>query len=239
VNTQEKKDPYLLFMLLLSILSLVGLAISASGRLAKDQMAILEMADTLVCALFFLDFLVSLYRAPSRWGYFFRWGWLDLLSSVPMIDALRVTRFARIIRILRLIRGVKATKILAQFILNRRGESAILAVALVSMLLIVVSSIGILQVEGQPDSNIKDAGDALWWAITTITTVGYGDKFPVTMEGRLIASFLMICGVGLFGTLSGFVASWFLKPQEDSQDSELAILIREVRELRARIDAGR
>src|SRR6185369_11389208 len=110
VDAQEKKDPYLLFMLLLSILSLVGLAISTSGRLDQDQVAILEMADTLVCALFFVDFLVSLYRAPSRWGYFFRWGWLDLLSSVPMFDALRVTRFARIIRILRLIRGVKATK---------------------------------------------------------------------------------------------------------------------------------
>lgn len=239
MNASEKKDPYLFFMLLLSILSLVGLAISASGRLDKDQMAILEMADTFICALFFLDFLVSMYRAPNRWRYFIRWGWLDLLSSVPMIDALRVTRLARIIRILRLVRGVKATRILAQFILNRRGESAILAVALVSMLLIVMASIGILQVEVLPNSNIKDAGDAVWWAVSTITSVGYGDKFPVTMEGRVIASFLMICGVGLFGTLSGFVASWFLKPQEEAQDSDLAVLIREVRELRARIDAGR
>jgi voltage-gated potassium channel len=237
MSATEKKDPYLFFMLLLSILSLLGLAISTSGRLDKDQVAILEMADTFVCVLFFVDFLVSMYRAPNRWAYFIRWGWLDLLSSVPMVDALRVTRVARIIRILRLIRGVKATKLLAQFILNRRGESAILAVALVSILLIVVSSIGILQVEGQPDSNIKDAGDAVWWAIATITTVGYGDKFPITMEGRFIASVMMICGVGLFGTLSGFVASWFLKPQEESQDSELAILIKEVRELRACIEA--
>jgi voltage-gated potassium channel len=106
---------------------------------------------------------------------------------------------------------------------------------MVSLLLIVVSSIAILQFETVPESNIKGAQDALWWAISTITTVGYGDRFPVTIEGRLVASFLMICGVGLFGTLSGFVASWFLKPTEELRDTELAVLIAEVRELRAAI----
>ena len=239
MDVSEKKEPYALFMLLLSIFSLIGLAISSAGRLDSSQRAILEMADTFVCGLFFIDFLVSLYRAPSRWGYFIRWGWLDLLSSVPMIDALRVTRLARIIRILRIVRGIKATRILAQFILNRRAESAFLAVSLLSLLLIVVSSVAILQFEDQPGSNIQSAGDAVWWAISTITTVGYGDKFPITMEGRVIASFLMVCGVGLFGTLSGFVASWFLKPEQDTRDSELVELIGEIRALRATIEAVR
>lgn len=237
MDALEKKEPYALFMLVLSLISLVGLAVSTVGQLDKDQKAILEIADTFVCGLFFLDFLHSLYRAPKRVSYFLRWGWLDLLSSIPMVDALRVTRVARIIRILRLVRGVKATKILAQFILNRRSESAFLALVLVSLLLVVISSIAILQFEGQVDSNIKDAGDALWWAIATITTVGYGDKFPVTAEGRIVASFLMVCGVGLFGTLSGFVASWFLKPTEQKQDSELALLIVEIRELKVQIGA--
>jgi voltage-gated potassium channel len=100
-----------------------------------------------------------------------------------------------------------------------------------------VSSIAILQFEGPPDSNIKTAGDALWWAMATVTTVGYGDKFPVTPEGRIIASFLMVCGVGLFGTLSGFVASWFLRPSHDEHEGDLAVLTREVREMRAELQA--
>ena len=203
MNQLRKVEPYVLFMLVLSILSLVGLAFSTVGHLDADQSAILAVADNIVCALFFADFLVQLQRAPNRWSYFLRWGWLDLLSSVPLIDAFRATRLARIFRLLRVLRGIKATRILAQFILNRRARNALVAVLLIALLLIVVASIAILQFEVAPNSNIRTAGDAVWWAIATITTVGYGDMYPVTSEGRLISSFLMVCGIGLFGTLSG------------------------------------
>lgn len=238
MDSFDKQGPYVLFMLVLSILSLVGLAVSTVGHLDGGQATILQVADNFVCALFFIDFLISMYRAPRKLSYFLRWGWIDLLSSIPMIDALRATRLVRVFRILRLVRGIKATKILAQFILNRRSESAFLAVSLVSLLLVVVASIAILQFEGGADSNIKTAEDAIWWAVTTITTVGYGDKFPVTSEGRVIASVLMVCGVGLFGTLSGFIASWFLKPQEDLRESEMSILLAEVREIRTQLQAN-
>ena len=70
------------------------------------------------------------------------------------------------------------------------------------------------------NSNIKTAEDAIWWAWVTITTVGYGDKYPVTTEGRIIASFLMTAGVGLFGTFTGFIASWFLEKKSDIQNSD-------------------
>ena len=235
VEKGEQKGPYMLFMLVLSILSLAGLAIIATGRLGADEAQIFNIADDFICGLFFLDFLVSLYRAPNRMAYFVRWGWLDLLSSVPMVDAFRIGRVGRIFRIFRLVRGIKATKIIAEFILGRRAESAFLAVALVSLLLVIVSSIAILQFEVAPASNIKSAEDAVWWAVTTITTVGYGDRYPVTTEGRVIASVLMVCGVGLFGTLSGFVASWFLKPAEEERDSEITLLVAEVRELKAMV----
>lgn len=229
----ETKRPYVIFMLVLSILSLVALAISASPWLDDEQKIILQIADSVACLFFLLDFLQTLYKAPNRVSYFLRWGWLDLLSSMPMIDAFRLTRLARIFRILRLVRGIKATKILAQFIMNKRAESAFLAVALISLLLLVVSSIAILQFETLPSSNIKTAEDAVWWAITSITTVGYGDTFPITSEGRVIAAVLMVSGVGLFGTLSGFIASWFLKPAENELNKDVAILIAEVRELKA------
>lgn len=232
----HKNHPYELLMLVLSILSLSILAVAAMGALDPERTSILQFADLVVCAMFFVDFLLSLYRAPNRMRYFLRWGWLDLLSSIPMIDALRITRLARILRVLQLIRGVKATRILAQFILSRRAENTFMAVTLVSLLLVVVSSIAILYFEAVPGANIRTAGDALWWAVTTITTTGYGDHFPITPGGRIVAATLMIGGVALFGTLSGFVASWFLRPSEELRDAEIATLIKEVRELKQRLE---
>jgi voltage-gated potassium channel len=81
--------------------------------------------------------------------------------------------------------------------------------------MLIFGSIAILQVEQDPNSNIKTAEDSIWWAFVTITTVGYGDKYPVTTEGRIIAAFLMVAGVGLFGTFTGFIASWFMGDKQN------------------------
>jgi voltage-gated potassium channel len=189
----------------------------------------LDYADHAVCVLFFVDFLYSLIRAPNRWRYLATWGWLDLLSSIPMVSAARWGRAARIVRIVRIFRGLRATRILAGAILRKRAESAFLAAALVALLLIVFCSIAILNFETAPESNIKTAEDAIWWAFATVTTVGYGDRFPVTSEGRFIATILMCSGVGLFGTFSGFLAAWFIGPSE-SLESKISDELRGLRE---------
>lgn len=233
----DRRGPYLIFMLLVSTLSLVILGVTALSGLTAQQKSVLALADDAICVLFFFDFLVSLYRAPDRAAYFFRWGWLDLLSSVPMVDALRLGRLARIVRIVRVLRGIRASRVFAQFLFARRAQSAFLGVALLSLLLVVTSSIAILQFEQPPVSNIASAEDAVWWSITTMTTVGYGDRYPVTTEGRAIAAFLMVCGVGLFGALSGFVASWIMKPEQQQQESEIAELLAEVQALRREMAA--
>jgi voltage-gated potassium channel len=82
---------------------------------------------------------------------------------------------------------------------------------ILAFLILIFSSIAILQVENTANGNIKTAEDAIWWAYTTITTVGYGDKYPVTSEGRLIAIFLMTFGVGMFGTMTAYISSLFIK----------------------------
>jgi voltage-gated potassium channel len=81
---------------------------------------------------------------------------------------------------------------------------------MMTFLLVVFASIGILLCETNAASNIKTAGDAIWWSMTTVTTVGYGDRYPVTTGGRVVAMVLMLGGVGLFGALSGIIASTFL-----------------------------
>ncbi|MFN0175157.1 MAG: potassium channel family protein [Saprospiraceae bacterium] len=85
-----------------------------------------------------------------------------------------------------------------------------MSASVVAILMIVFSSIAILQVEDDPNSNIKTGEDALWWSYVTITPVGYGDKYPVTTEGRMIAIALMTVGVRLFGTFTALMASWFV-----------------------------
>jgi len=89
-----------------------------------------------------------------------------------------------------------------------------------AILLIIFSSIAILQVENAPASNIKTAEDAIWWSYVTITTIGYGDKFPVTIEGRIIAMLLMTVGVGLFGTFTAYIASIFVSDNKKTETNE-------------------
>ena len=225
--------PYQLFVLALSLYALGALAVQTLAPLPPGTRQILEYADTGVCGLFFLDFLIQLARAPNKWAYFSRWGWIDLLSSVPMVDALRVGRLARVLRILRVLRGVRSTKLIASLIIERRAQGAFLAAALLAILLVVFASIAVLQFEaGLEEANIRSAADALWWSVVTITTVGYGDRFPITSEGRAVAALLMVSGVGLFGTLSGFLAAWFLAPPAQEQHNELEQIRAELAEMR-------
>lgn len=230
--------PYEPFMLVLCVWVLAALAAEVFMPLSEETRALLRYADTGICVVFLLDFIRDLVRAEHPLRYMLRWGWLDLLSSIPMLGWARVGRAARVVRILRVLRGVRSTRVLTRYVLARRAESTVLAVLLVSMLIVLFSSIAMLQVEDVDGSNIRTAEDALWWALVTITTVGYGDRYPVTTEGRVIAVGLMAAGVGLFGTLTAFVASWFLEPDEKKVESELDDLRTELRAIRALLDGS-
>lgn len=172
------------------------------------------------------------FRSRNKTRYFLTWGWLDLLSSIPMVASLRWGRAARILRIFRVLRGVKSAKLITQMIVERRAQSMVLAVTLVMLVLISISSISVLHFENTADSPIHTPGDALWWSVVTIATVGYGDFAPVTVEGRVIALLLMVSGVGLFGMISGLVAAWFLRPGRKARMNDIQRLEKEVREMK-------
>jgi voltage-gated potassium channel len=224
---------YHLAMLVLSLYAIASLAAEAAIRLDPQVRLILTYADYGVCLLFAGDFLLSLWGAPNRLRYFLTWGWLDLLSSVPVLSAARWGRVARVARVFRVLRGVRATREISAVVLKTRAHNTFLAATLLALLLVVVCSIAVLHFETTREANIRTAEDAVWWAFTTITTVGYGDRYPVTSEGRFVAVVLMCAGVGLFGTLSGFLAAWFLDGQQPrAADSELSLLRAEVKALR-------
>jgi len=243
-ETRPVSASYELFMLVLCLYALGALAAQSVIRFEPETQGIFDYADFAVCAFFFVDFVVSFLRAPNRWHYLVSWGWLDLLSSIPSLDVARWGRAARVVRVCRVLRGLRATRLLATLVLRRRTESTFLAASLVAILLVVFCSIAMLHFETEPESNIKTAEDAIWWAFTTITTVGYGDRYPVTSEGRFIAGILMCAGVGLFGTFAGFLASWFIgAPKSRAEDlkqfGELASLHEEMKKLREDIQGLR
>lgn len=231
--------PYQLFMFGLGVYVLLSLAAQTFLSLSPSTDEILSRVDDLLCLVFFADFWINLYFAHNRLAYL-KWGWIDLLSSIPMIDMARAGRLARIIRILRAFRGVRSARFLADYLVHRRADGAFFAVALLSILLVMFSSIAILQFETIPESNIRSPQDALWWAFATITTVGYGDKYPVTTEGRMIAAVLMTAGVGMFGSFTGLVASWLLTPKnkDKQQDNELARLRAQIEEIQRYLIEG-
>ncbi len=198
-----------LLILVLSIYVLVALLASTFFKLPSEVARMLNIADNAICFVFLVDFGNRFYRAPNKLK-FMQWGWIDLVSSIPTLDVMRAGRTLRLIRLLRVLRAFRSTKHLVQHIFKRRTQGALTAAAIIAVLMILFSSIAILQVEDDPNSNIKTAEDAMWWAYVTITTVGYGDKCPETTEGRIIAGLLMTVGVGLFGTFTAYLASWFV-----------------------------
>lgn len=221
--------PYELLMLGLSLYVLAALAASTFLPLSPTTHTILNYTDFAICMVFLGEFTLNLARAPDRRA-FMKWGWIDLLASIPALDAARVGRAARLIRLLRLLRAFRSANRIGGFLLRRRGEATITAAVLIALLMATFAAIAILEFEaGREKANIHTAADALWWAVATITTVGYGDRYPVTSEGRVIAAVLMTVGVGFFGIFTGLVASWFMAPSNARQD--------ELTQMRAQLDA--
>ncbi|MCH2152378.1 MAG: ion transporter [Phycisphaerales bacterium] len=198
--------------LFLAVIAIVALGLAAwqlflppEGELRK----LLIIFDYVFCLLFFIDYIHQIVIADRKWKYIFTWGLFDLASSIPLVGPLRVLRFARIFRVLRAIRSLR---ILSQVLVRDRLASAVSMLMMVGTLIIIGSCVGVLQYESQaPDSTIKTAQDVAWWAVVTTSTVGYGDMYPITPEGRLLAVLIMSVGIGLFATFAGALAGMFMR----------------------------
>lgn len=233
-SAPEKIGPFQLVLLVLSLVVLGALVADTFLHLPPEVSRILHVVDAAVCVVFLADFALRFRAAPSKLA-FMKWGWIDLLASIPVVDSLRWGRTVRVFRVLRLLRGLRSMQRLLALLFAHRARGGVASVALVSFLMITFSSVGILLCENTPESNIRSAEDAIWWSMTTITTVGYGDKFPVTTAGRLLAVAVMVTGVGLFGTLSGLVASLFVGDNDDKIEQEETEILTEIRALRAEV----
>lgn len=233
-DSQKKLTGLQVLMLVLSTYVLIALFADTAFHLPVEISALLRTLDTIICFVFLGDFFLHLYQAKSRLA-FLKWGWVDFISSIPMLTLFRWGRVVSIIRVIRVLRGARSVKHILHILFKNEARGIFGTVALVTALLLIFASIAILNVETVPEANIKTASDALWWAMATITTGGNGDKFPVTTGGRIIGVVLMTTGVGFFGTLTAYIASVFLSPGKTRNVSETE-LAKELKLLRERME---
>lgn len=207
-----KGTGYELFVGALSVLSIVNIVL----QIVIDDPAldtVLLAMDGLLSAIFLGDFLYRILSAPSKSDYFFReFGWADLLASMP-VPQVKIFRLFRVVRVMRLLRAHGVAGIGGRLLRDRAG-SALYSLLLMGILVLQFGSLSMLRIEqNAPGANITTASSALWYVIVTISTVGYGDQFPVTNRGRLLGSLIIIVGVGIFGTFTGYLANLFLAPK--------------------------
>ena len=181
----------------------------------------------MICVIFLIDFYLNWRGAPKKSDYFIgQRGWLDLLGSIPSLGItrygglLRLARLSRLARITRLLRG-EQKKALVKDILDNRSQYAAFITIFLTILVLTVASVLVLQFESQsPDANITTGWDSFWYSIVTITTVGYGDFYPVTFWGRVTAMFIMFAGVGIIGALASILASLLVGGSSSEEEEE-------------------
>ncbi|TLD68965.1 ion transporter [Phragmitibacter flavus] len=229
----HKLKPWDLVLAFLSVYLLLALFAELVLDLDANVRDALNRTDTVLCLIFLGDFFYRLATAPSKLAYL-KWGWIDFISSIPSVDIFRWGRFFRVFRILRAIRSARHLILVVR---KSSAQSLLLTVLMGCFLVLDIGAMAILHFEQDvPGSNITTVQDAFWWSIVTMTTVGYGDRFPVTPEGRMVASVLMVMGIGLFGSLTAFLSSALLKPDADKEESELREVLGRLDEMKERLE---
>lgn len=230
--TEQYKEHFLgswdILIIALSIYTLLTLIIQQIWDISDHHLELLRLIDQIVCIFFLTDFVFRLAFNKDRLGYL-KWGWLDLISSIPSFESIR---WGRTLRLIRLLRAIRAMRLLHKK-LEHRLQDSFAIVLMSSFLMTAMSAISVLYLEkGAPNANISNPEDALWWAWVTITTVGYGDFYPVTPQGRILAMILMSAGVGLFSVLTVQCTRYFLDSANEEDSKEFKAIKEEVRALR-------
>jgi voltage-gated potassium channel len=251
--TQERagrhdlSNAYELLILLLTFLSLADMVLLVLPRTAPQTRQLLEAYDLILSLVFLCDFGLRLKRARSRREYFLRKGGIfDLLGSVPSLGVFRFTALLRLCRISRIVRAVRMLRAqkkegLWKDVLAKRGQYAGLITLVLAVTVISVASVLAVQSESHAArATITTGGDSLWWAIVTITTVGYGDLYPVTAFGRIVGVFVMVAGVGIIGALASIFASVLIpRPKPVDTSAELGEIKAELVAVRGELAALR
>ena len=181
----------------------VGFALDAADPALHGGLLVVETALTVV---FVAEFGSRFGAARDRLAYL-RGHWVDLVALIPVVRGVRIFRLLRLLRLVRAFAGVHRALTHVERLVRHRGLAGIVVAWLAVM---VICSIALFVAENGVNEAVSSPWDAVWWGITTMTTVGYGDVVPVTPEGRIAAGVLMLLGIGLFSVVTATVTSFFL-----------------------------
>ena len=216
-----------------ALVFLAAYSFSVLEDLTPAEAIVPNVVMNVIWTMFAVDYVVCLVLARPRGRWFVTHLHELLIVVLPVIRPLRLLRLVFLFGILQRTVGVFF-----------RGRILVYLVSS-SLLLVLITGLAMLDVEQDaPGSNIVDFGDAIWWAFETITTVGYGDFYPVTVPGRFIAVGLMVAGVAMLGTVTATFASWFLElvakrseKVEEADTARFEEMAGEIRALREQLDA--
>lgn len=202
----------------------------------------LRYGDAIACVFFLSDTLWRAHKANNSLK-FWKIGWIELITCIPNLAPATMPTLYGILRVIRGLRVIRASIEISKYFFGKKRNYALAFISFILIISICVGGLLVLYFESEAkNSTIKDSADAIWWAVTTITTVGYGDTYPVTLEGRILGMLLMFAGISLFGVVSGLLASWFLNltnEQIDMKNRELNSTISKLeienRQLKQRI----
>lgn len=234
----DVSTPYGLFMIFLNFIAVIVALFSFNfgglNESTRDFLISLDIALSLVLLADFAWRLSRVSMAEFR-QFLIPWGFVDFLGCLPAIPMLR---FFRLIRILRLTYAVRQVG-LKQLVKNLREQmaaSSLWGVIALTIPTIFVSGWWMYSMETEnciapaTDANICTLGDGVWWAFVTVTTVGYGDYYPISNGGRVLAGILMTIGVGLFGVLTSYLATIFIRQEEEQLETDLSAELSEVKQ---------
>ena len=194
------------FVLMVTFLLIIN-SLAVLLPLPDDAKIVLRTVNLAISVVLWADFIYLLRKSPVKRTFMVgQHGWMVLLGSIPMLRFLRIIWFHLTLKK----SDYTLRDFLAGIVVKQDAGGTLLSVLFVAIVLFEVAVVAILSFEETaPGSNITSISDAFWWASTTVTTGGFGDKYPVSQGGRLIAVLLMILGLALFSVITGSLAEWF------------------------------
>ena len=208
----------------------IGLVVDQLAEGAQSELAIVEWALTVA---FVLEFASRLGAAHDR-GAYLRGHWVDVVALAPPIRGARILRLLRLLRLVRALSGLYRVVVHMKGLAEHRGFAWLL-IAWIGVM--VICSAWLYTAEHGINKTIDSPFDALWWGVSTLTTVGYGDAVPVTPEGKLAAMTLMFLGIGLFSAITATIASYLISTQQHGTGRKERLL-DELERLQALRSAG-
>lgn len=227
-NTETPQGRFFAFTIqILIIISLITFSINTLPNLSKSTGQLLQVIEFLTVAIFTIEYLLRISVSDNKFGYIFSFfGIIDLMAILPFYIAsgldlrtVRIFRLLRLFRILKLLRYSKAINRFHRAFLIAKEE--LILFFFVSVILLYLSAVGIyyFENEAQPEQ-FKSVFHCLWWAVATLTTVGYGDIFPITAGGRVFTFFVLMIGLGVVAVPAGLVASALSKARSEDDYRE-------------------